>query len=83
MLGYAFGLRATLGAGTRVPVGVLVRLDTDRGLARAGLALGVSLGAQDVAGLLATAPGDARRIDGLDLYGVSTRRFARARRVRD
>ena len=82
-LGYAFGLRATLGAGTRVPVGVLVRLDTDRGLARAGLALGVSLGAQDVAGLLATAPGDARRIDGLDLYGVSTRRFAHSRGVRD
>ena len=83
VLGYAFGLRATLGAATRVPVGVLARLDTDRGLARAGLAFGVSLGAQDVAGLLATAPGDARRIDGLDLYGVSTRRFSHTRGVRD
>ena len=83
VLGYAFGLRATLGAATRVPVGVLARLDTDRTLARAGLTFGVSLGAQDAAGLVATAPGDAGGIDGLDLYGVSTRRFARARRVRD
>ena len=83
VLGYAFGLRATLGAATRVPVGVLARLDTDHTLARAGLTFGVSLGAQDVAGLVATAPGDAGRIDALDLYGVSTRRFARARRVRD
>ena len=83
VLGYAFGLRATLGAATRVPVGVLARLDTDRTLARAGLTFGVSFGAQDAAGLVATAPGDAGGIDGLDLYGVSTRRFARARRVRD
>src|SRR5207244_13523287 len=35
VLGYAFGLRATLGAGTHVPVGVLPRLDTDRTPARA------------------------------------------------
>src|SRR2546430_991621 len=83
VLGYAFGLRATLAAATRVPVGLLARLDTDRRLARAGLTFGVSLGALDVAGLVATAPGDAGRIDGLDLYGVSTRRFARSRSVRD
>ena len=83
VLGYAFGLRATLGAGTRVPVGVLARLDTDRTLARAGLAFGISLGSQDLAGLVATAPGDAGRIDAVDLYGVSTRRFTRSRVVRD
>src|SRR5207302_1508288 len=50
VLGYAFGLRATLAAATRHPVGVLARLDTDRTLARAGLAFGVSLGSQDLAG---------------------------------
>jgi len=83
VLGYAFGVRATLGAPSRVPVGLLARLDTDRTLARAGLAFGVSLGSQDLAGLVATAPGDATRIDALDLYGVTTRRFARSRGVRD
>jgi hypothetical protein len=83
VLGYAFGLRAALGDATRVPVGVLARLDTDRTLARAALAFGLSLGSQDVAGLVATAPGDAGRIDAVDLYGVSTRRFTRSRSVRD
>jgi hypothetical protein len=82
VLGYAFGLRARLGT-TRLPVGVLARLDTDRKLARAGLAFGVSLGSQDLAGLVATASGDAGSIDALDLYGVSTRRFARSRSFRD
>jgi len=82
VLGYAFGLRASLGAATHVPVGLLARLDTDRALARAGIAFGVSLGSQDLAGLVATAPGDAG-IDALDLYGVSTRRFSRSRVVRD
>ena len=83
MLGYAFGLRATLAAATRHPIGVLARLDTDRTLARAGLAFGVSLGSQDLAGLVATAPGDAGRIDAVGLYGVSTRRFTHSRGVRD
>jgi hypothetical protein len=83
VLGYAFGLRASLGATTRAPVGLLARLDTDRALRRAGLAFGVSLGSQDLAGLVATTPGDAGGIDAVDLYGVSTRRFARSRSVRD
>ena len=61
----------------------LARLDTDHTLARAGLAFGVSLGSQDLAGLVATAPGDAGRIDAVDLYGVSTRRFTHSRGVRD
>ena len=85
VLGYAFGLRASLRATTRAPVGLLARLDTDGALRRAGLAFGVSLGSQDLAGLVATAPSDAGGIDALDLYGVSTRRFAPSRRgaVRD
>jgi hypothetical protein len=40
-------------------------------------------GAQDFAGLLATAPGNLGRIDALDLYGVSTRRFRPGRTLRD
>jgi hypothetical protein len=82
VLGYAFGLRATLGS-ARAPLGVLARLDTDRTLARAALAFGVSLGSQDLAGLVATTPGNASGIDALDLYGVSTRQFTRSRSVRD
>jgi hypothetical protein len=77
--GYGFGLRAGLRAGTSLPVGLLARLDTDRSLHRSALAFGFSLGGEDVAGLVATSPGDVSRIDGLGLYGVSTRRFSRAR----
>ncbi len=78
--GYAFGLRGTLRAGTSLPIGLIARLDTDRSLHRSGFAFGFSLGGEDMAGLVATTPGDARGIDGLSLYGVSTRRFANARR---
>ncbi len=75
--GYAFGARATLRQGTTLPLGLTARLDTDRSLHRAGLTFGFSLGGADLAGLVATTPGDAGRIDALSLYGVSTRRFTR------
>jgi hypothetical protein len=77
--GYGFGLRAELRSGTSLPIGLLARLDTDRSLRRGGFAFGVSLGRDDAAGLVATTPGDVRGIDALSLYGVSTRRFTRAR----
>jgi hypothetical protein len=78
--GYAFGLRGTLRGGTSLPIGLLARLETDRSLHRSGLAFGLSLGADDTVGLVAMTPGDAHEIDTLGLYGVSTRRFASARR---
>ena len=78
--GYGFGLRGTLRAGTSLPLGLLARLDTDRSLHRSRLAFSCSLGGEDAAGLVATLPGDAHRIDALSLYGVSTRRFTSARR---
>ncbi|HVH08567.1 MAG TPA: hypothetical protein VM736_02125 [Gemmatimonadales bacterium] len=82
-LGYAFGARATLGAAGRAPLGLLARLDTDRGLRRTALAFGISLGGADEAGLVGTTPGDVTRLDALSVYGVSTRRFAGPRtRVR-
>src|SRR3989449_11608462 len=71
--GYAFGLRGVLRAGTSLPIGLLARLDTDRSLRRSGLAFGCSFGAEDMAGLVATTPGDVHGIDALSLYGVSTR----------
>ena len=77
--GYGFALRAQLRSGTSLPIGLLARLDTDHALRRAGLAFGVSLGGEDTAGLVATTTGDAGRIDAVSLYGVSTRRFTRAR----
>ena len=76
--GYAFAVRAALRQGTSLPIGLLARLDTDRSLHRAGVAFGVALGGADVAGVVATTPGDLGRIDALSLYGVSTRRFARS-----
>src|SRR5438874_2387675 len=78
--GYALGLGGTLRAETSFPIGLLARLDTDRSLRRTGLAFGFSLGGEDAAGLIATAPGDAHGIDGLSVYGVSTRRLTSARR---
>ncbi|HYU37253.1 MAG TPA: hypothetical protein VEL29_04910 [Gemmatimonadales bacterium] len=78
--GYAFGLRGTLRAGTSLPIGLLARLDTDRSLRRGGFAFGCSLGAEDLAGLVATTPSDVHGIDALSLYGVSTRRVTSTRR---
>jgi len=75
VVGYAFGLHAQLRQGTHLPVGLSARLDTDRSLHRAGFAFGLSLGGQDLAGMVATTPGDVSRVDALSLYGVSTRRF--------
>lgn len=82
VLGYSLGARARLTDAPRLPLALLVRIDTDHALHGAGFAFGLSLGAQDFAGLLATTPGNLGRIDALDLYGVSTRRFRPARTVR-
>ena len=71
--GYAFGLRVGLREGARAPVRVLLRLDTDGSLRRAGLAFGLSLGGKDLVGAVVTLPGDASRVDAASLYGVSTR----------
>ena len=81
MAGYGFGLRGELRSGTSLPIGLLARVDTDGSLRRSGFAFGFSLGGKDAAGLIATTPGDVDGIDGLSLYGVSTRRFARGRRL--
>jgi len=75
--GYALGVRAGLREGTALPLRLLARIDTDRSLRRTGLAFSLSLGGQDAIGIVATAPGDATRLDALSLYGLSTRRLTR------
>lgn len=75
--GYAFGLRAGLHEGTELPIRLLARVDTDRSLRRAGFAFGFSLGGQDLAGAVATTPGDVGRLDAVNVYGLSTRRLGR------
>jgi hypothetical protein len=69
--GYAGEVRAQLPV--PLPLGVLARLDTDRDWHRRALVFGISWGGEDQAGLVASAPGDASRLDALSAYGLSTR----------
>jgi hypothetical protein len=77
VLGYAFGGRVGLREGTKRPIRLIARLDADRSMRRAGFAFGVSVGADDLVGTVATMPGDANRLDAISLYGVSARRLTR------
>jgi hypothetical protein len=76
-VGYAFGGRAGFREGTTLPIRVLARIDTDGSFRRAGFAFGFSLGGQDLAGAVATTPGDLGHIDAVSVYGVSSRRLTR------
>jgi len=71
----AFGLRA--GATRRVPVGILVRLDTDGSLRRAGFAFGLAWGTGDRLGATVTTPGDVSTLDAASVYGVASRSLER------
>src|SRR5207247_11159281 len=75
--GSAFGGVGVFREGPRLPPRMLVRLATGRSLRRAGFALGLSVGSQDLIGSVATSSGDLGHIDALSLYGVSTRRLTR------
>jgi len=76
VVSYAFGL-SWQGSGGRFPIGVLARLDTDRGLRRGAFALGISVGGPDRVGLVLSTPGDVSGVDAASLYGLSTRVPAR------
>jgi hypothetical protein len=76
---YAFGASWRAGRG-RWPVEIIARLDTDGGLRRGAFALGLSIGSRDRIGAVASSPGDVSTIDGVSLYGLSTREPARQRR---
>ncbi|HXI34539.1 MAG TPA: hypothetical protein VNH63_10695 [Gemmatimonadales bacterium] len=69
--GYAAGVR--WGGPTHAPWGWLARVDTDRHLRRAGFAFGISIGARDAVGIVATTPGDLSGVNEADLYGLTTR----------
>jgi hypothetical protein len=83
---YAFGVSwrtaaiKASGAPARWPIEIIARLDTDGGLRRGAFALGFSIGGQDRFGAVASTPGDVSRIDGVSVYGLSTREPAARRR---
>jgi hypothetical protein len=81
VLSYAFGLAwRTSRATSRWPIEIIARMDTDNGLRRGAFALGFSIGGENRFGAVATAPGDASRIDGTSLYGLVTREPTSGRR---
>lgn len=77
---FAFGLGWRTGTAGRWPIEIISRLDTDGDLRRGAFVFGVSVGGQDRFGLVATTPGDVSSVDGLSLYGLSTREPAARRR---
>lgn len=75
VLSYSFGVRWSWG--TRLPVELAARLDTDHAFRRAAFAFGLSAGRQDVLGVILTTPGDVTTVDAASLYGLASRRMAR------
>jgi hypothetical protein len=70
VLGYAVGARLQAG---RVPLGLLVRLDTDHAFHRAALVFGVSVGRRELFGTAASIPAGAGRVDPANFYGIIAR----------
>jgi hypothetical protein len=77
VLAYAFGMRVGLREGSRAPLRLIARVDTDRALRSRRFVFGLSVGADDLVGAVATTPGDVGRVDAVSLYGVATRRAGR------
>jgi hypothetical protein len=71
VLGYAIGARFQ--SGGRVPLGLLVRLDTDHAFHRTALVFGASVGRHALFGTAASVPGGAGRVDAANFYGVMAR----------
>jgi len=79
VMGYACGL-SWQGSGGRFPIGVLARLDTDGGLRRGALSVGISIGGPDRVGMVLSTPGDVSGVDAASLWALSTRVQGPARR---
>jgi hypothetical protein len=78
---YAFGLAwRTNSPGSRWPIEVIARMDTDNGFRRGAFALGLSIGGENRVGAVASAPGDASQIDYSSVYGLMTRAPTTGRR---
>lgn len=54
-------------------VGLLARYETDGSLHRRALLFGLSIGARDRVGAVASTPGDFSKVDAVNVYGVSSR----------
>ena len=76
---YAFGAAYRFATGSRFPIELIARLDTDHALRRGAFAFGLSIGGRDRGGLVATTPGDVSSVDGLSLYGLSARQASSGR----
>lgn len=76
---YAFGA-SWQGSRGRWPFGALLRMDTDGGLRRTAFSLGISIGAADRIGAVASTPGDVSGVSYATLWGLSTRVPAAPRR---
>ena len=76
--GYGFG--AAWNWSVPFPGAILARLDTDRDMRRQSFAFGLSIGARDRGGLVATTPGDVSDVDALSLYGLASRPLENRRR---
>jgi hypothetical protein len=75
VLGSALGIRWS--AGTRLPIALLARLDTDGKLHAVAFAFGLSFGRQDMIGTVITTSGDVGKADAASLYGVVSRPLGR------
>ena len=71
VLGYAVGV--SWQSSSRLPLGILARLDADGDLRRTAFAFGVSIGGADRVGTVLQTPGDVSHLDAAGLYGLSTR----------
>jgi hypothetical protein len=71
VLGYSAGVRFQ-GPG-RVPLGLLVRLDTDHAFHRAALVIGASVGRRALLGTAASLPRGGDGVDAANLYAVIAR----------
>jgi hypothetical protein len=71
VLGYAAGARFQ--SPGHVPLGLLLRLDTDRAFYRTGLVIGVSVGGRGLFGTAARMPRGGDGVDAANLYAVFTR----------
>ena len=75
VLGYAVGARFQ--SRSRLPLGALVRLDTDHAFHRSALVFGLSVGGRDMFGAAASIPASTSRVDLANFYAIITRTAVR------
>jgi hypothetical protein len=71
VLGYAVAARFR--SGGRLPLGFLVRLDTEHAFRRTALVIGISVGGREMFGTAASIPAGTSSVDPANFYGVISR----------